>query len=194
MTESWDDYADGWDSNKDVRSYAEKAFKSLCSIVDLNGLRVLDFGCGTGLLTAKMEPFADRIVALDNSEKMISILKNKKINNVETLAISLTKKSIKSNTALHTKFDLITASSVCAFLSDYEDTVGLLKMLLKPQGLFVQWDWLKTENDPDFGLSKADIEKAFIKSGLQIKSITEPFSLESEQGSMSVLMGVGISA
>ena len=54
MTAEWDAYADDWDSNPDVIRYAEAAFESLVRITALDGLDILDFGCGTGLLTEKM--------------------------------------------------------------------------------------------------------------------------------------------
>ena len=38
-------------------------------------------------------------------------------------------------------FDLIVASSVCAFVPDYQQTLSDLQLLLKEDGVFVQWDW-----------------------------------------------------
>jgi hypothetical protein len=54
MSEGWDECADGWDSNDDVIAFSEKAFGFLSDAVNLNGLRVLDSGYGTGLLTEKI--------------------------------------------------------------------------------------------------------------------------------------------
>ena len=88
MSESWDQYAEGWDSDADVILYSTKAYDALCEILNLEGLTILDFGCGTGLLTERMAPKANRILGLDSSEKMISALKNKQISNVDTLELS----------------------------------------------------------------------------------------------------------
>ena len=54
MSDSWDDYAIEWDANPSVIEYSNKAFNSLCKFVNLQGLSVLDFGCGTGLLAEKV--------------------------------------------------------------------------------------------------------------------------------------------
>ncbi len=35
MSDSWDDYADEWDTNIDVISYSEKAYKSLVREVNI---------------------------------------------------------------------------------------------------------------------------------------------------------------
>jgi predicted TPR repeat methyltransferase len=193
MSEDWDQYAEEWDTNEDVIEYSKKAFESLIEIVNPKGLNVLDFGCGTGLLTEKLSPIANQILALDSSEKMISVLKSKRLNNVVTLAVELSENIIKENDLLNSRFDLIVASSVCAFLPDYEKTLNLLKTLLVPNGHFVQWDWLETERDPGFGFTKNRIESAFIISGLEAL-ITEPFSLKSKDGEIKVIMGVAKNA
>ncbi len=116
MSESWDEYAEGWDSNSDVVLYSRKAYNTLCEILNPEGIDILDFGCGTGLLTELLSPAAKRILGLDSSGKMISILENKHLSNVDTQTAELTEDTIKSNVALRSKFDLIVASSVCAFL------------------------------------------------------------------------------
>jgi len=189
MSENWDQYAEGWDTDEDVVEYSRRAFMSLTEVIDPKGLNVLDFGCGTGLLTERLSAVANQIVALDSSEKMISVLKSKHMDNVVALAAELSEDTIKENDLLNFKFNLILASSVCAFLPDYENTLSLLKTLMVPDGHFVQWDWLETEKDPGFGFTKNRIESAFINIGLSA-SITEPFSLESKDGEMKVIMGV----
>ena len=80
----------------------------------------VDFGCGTGLLTERMSPHASSIVALDSSNKMIAILNNKNLPNVTTVAEELSAELINKNASLNNRFDLIVASSVFAFLPDYE--------------------------------------------------------------------------
>ena len=194
MNESWDDYAEGWDGNEDVISYSDKAFRALCEVVNPEGLLILDFGCGTGLLTERMATTADRIVAVDPSEKMISVLQNKQLSNVETLIAVLSEETIKTYELFRSKYDLIVASSVCSFLPDYEGTLGLLKTLLKPNGVFVQWDWLKSDEDNDSGFDEERIESAYQLAGLEKLSITEAFSIESEEGPMNVIMGVARNA
>ena len=78
MSDSWDDYAKEWDVNIDAISYSEKAHETLANEVNIEGKNILDFGCGTGLLTERMSPLASNIVAIDASSKMIAILQSKK--------------------------------------------------------------------------------------------------------------------
>jgi len=190
MSDSWDDYAGDWDRDKDVILYSEEAFKSLSNIIQLNGLNILDFGCGTGLLTEKMAPHANRVVALDTSLKMLKVLVDKNLPNVTVIPRPLSEELVAENELLQSKFDLIVASSVCSFLTDYESVLSLIKSLLVPGGTFVQWDWLTLEKGLDFGLTEEIIDAAFKKAGFSSSFITQSFSLSSSRGSMPVLMGV----
>ncbi|GJL82561.1 MAG: methyltransferase [marine bacterium B5-7] len=194
MTESWDACAAGWDDNKDVINYSSKAFVSLRKVVDLTGLRIFDFGCGTGLLTERMAEYAERITALDPSAKMIAVLESKKLSNVDTIVGEITEKIFDLRPGLVSGFDLVVASSVCAFLDDYQLTLALLKRLLKPNGLFVQWDWLKSDKCQTFGFTENQLLSAFKQAGMTMLSVSTPFSLVSEGGEMEVLMGVGMNA
>ena len=120
MSENWDDYADGWDSNEAVNSYCLKAYESLLNTVELQGRKVLDFGCGTGLLTEKISNQASSVVAIDPSEKMISVLADKCLGNVVTIQSELTHNLIDTDENLRSGFDIIVASSALAFVPDYQ--------------------------------------------------------------------------
>ena len=170
MSNEWDKHADGWNSNSDVIEYSDKAFQSLCETLDIRNLRVLDFGCGTGLLTEKIASLVKEVVALDTSEKMLSVLNNKKLSNVTTISKELSEDLLKENSLFAQKFDLVVASSVCAFLPDFEKTLVLIQSLLKTDGVFIQWDWLSTDEDGDFGLSHESVEQAYDKAGLVKKT------------------------
>jgi 2-polyprenyl-3-methyl-5-hydroxy-6-metoxy-1,4-benzoquinol methylase len=189
MSNSWDDYADGWDINPDVIEYAQRAFDSLEHCIDLSNLRVLDFGCGTGLLTEKIAKQAAEVIAIDTSAKMIDVLNAKSLNNVSALCCELSQPEINSNPRLNADFDLIVASSVCAFVPNYLQTLQDLKRLLKPGGLFIQWDWQQNGND-DFGFTNKMMHQAFTNTGLRVKTVSPAFSLTTNGTTMTVLMGI----
>lgn len=190
MSEGWDEYAEEWDSNKDVIAYSKKAFSTLLDAVNIKGLRVLYFGCGTGLLTEKISPVAKEIVALDPSNKMIAILNDKKLPNVTAVSKELSASLIRDMGFLSVKFDLVVASSVCSFLPEYEKTLALLKSILVTGGTFIQWDWLATEGSSGLGLSREKIVNAYDRVGFKLQALDKAFSLESSEGDMSVIMGI----
>ena len=186
----WDDYAEGWDSDNSVDAYAEQAFSLLKAQGDLSGLKVFDFGCGTGSLTKRMSPLVEQVVALDASAEMIRFLDQKQLANVESHADFLTEALLEQHPEWLGSFDRVTASSVCSFLPDYEGTLALLRKLLKPGGLLVQWDWLAEDESTPMGFTLNRVEQALAQSGLTDIEVTKAFDFESPKGTLPVLMAV----
>ena len=186
----WDEYADDWDTNVSTSEYADNAFNELAQIVRLNDLRVFDFGCGTGLLTERLSSDVKEIVALDGSPKMIEQLKLKKLLNVFPIEEFLTRGLIEHNKFFNKKFDLITASSVCAFLPDYEDTLSLIRSLMMPNGVYVQWDWLSLNENSESGFTERRVKQALGDAGFKSVSISRPFEIGRTPDNLTVLMAV----
>jgi 2-polyprenyl-3-methyl-5-hydroxy-6-metoxy-1,4-benzoquinol methylase len=88
LSNEWDAYAEGWDVDASVEEYANKAFEELSNVINVGGLSVFDFGCGTGSLTQLLSPGVKDIVALDGSSEMIKLLDKKSLNNVSTISDS----------------------------------------------------------------------------------------------------------
>ena len=175
MSDSWDDYAEEWDTDTDAISYSEKAFESLIKEINIEGKTILDFGCGTGLLTEKLSPLASSIVAIDTSPKMIATLQSKKLPNVTSLSEPLTSELIKNNSAFINKFNIVVASSVFSFLPNYDSILKLLKSLLVTDGLLIQWDWLSHDSNSEFGLSETTIKQSLNNAGFKQVALTNAF-------------------
>jgi 2-polyprenyl-3-methyl-5-hydroxy-6-metoxy-1,4-benzoquinol methylase len=188
---SWDDQAAGWDDNPAVRTYADAAYTSLLALLaehgrSLDGARVLDFGCGTGLLTVAMAAHAD-VVGLDLSPAMVAVLDAKGHPRVTAVAGGLD--------AVEGTFDLVTCSSVCAFVPDYPGTVAALAARLNPGGLFVQWDWeLDPSAEEPYGLTRAGIAAALEAAGLTHTLVRTGFEAVFEDMTMAPLLGAGLRA
>ena len=190
--DTWDELAADWDTRADTRLYAERAFeswdrKAAPLISDLANSRVLDFGCGTGLLTEKLAPHCGHIVAVDTAAGMIEVLRNKvvekHIDNIIPLAIAIDAEAIREHSELSVGFDLVVASSVCSFLPNYDSTLRDLSSVLKPGGLFVQWDWLSE-------MPIERIRRAYKASGLRDLGVEVAFAMTAKDESMPVVMGM----
>ncbi|MCO4773789.1 MAG: class I SAM-dependent methyltransferase [Deltaproteobacteria bacterium] len=193
---TWDDEAATWDGNSAVRAYGAAALRSLGEVLDgrgasLTGARVLDFGCGTGLLTVAMAADAEGVVGLDLSAAMVGVLAGKGVKNVTALAGDID--SILPHPALPSGgFDLVTCSSVCAFLPDYPAAVRRLASLLTPGGLFVQWDWeLDPAAEEPMGLTREAMEDALGAAGLGDIVVAVGFEEPFEGHVMAPLLAVG---
>jgi 2-polyprenyl-3-methyl-5-hydroxy-6-metoxy-1,4-benzoquinol methylase len=194
LSNEWDEYAENWDVDPTVEEYAKNAFSALLQNININGLTVLDFGCGTGALTQLMSPTAKSIVAIDPSSEMIKHLDKKALNNVSSISDYLSKELVQSLPEFKNKFDVIVASSVCGFLPDYEATLSLLKSLLKDGGVFVQWDWLSNDDSSEMGLSVKRVKQAFVANDFVNTKVKRAFIMSSSEGSMPVLMAIGENA
>ncbi|WP_088329416.1 class I SAM-dependent methyltransferase [Lacimicrobium sp. SS2-24] len=190
MSNNWNEYAAGWDSNASVIAYADNAYIALKNTVALEGRRILDFGCGTGLLTQRLAGTASAVVALDPSHKMIAVLENKGLNNVATIASELSPNLLDDNRLLSPKFDLVVASSALAFVPDYINVLKLLHQLLDTGGYLVQWDWHKEEGEQGYGFTAQQISSALTEADFAECSVSIPFSMQADDSSLDVLMGV----
>ncbi|UWQ54694.1 class I SAM-dependent DNA methyltransferase [Leisingera caerulea] len=198
MSDDWNDYADGWDGNSDVRTYATRAFAALDTDTGITGggwqdKRVLDFGCGTGLLSEKLAPHVKEVVAADTSDRMIAVLQGKALPNVRALHADILDGSGQDAGEGLGGFDLICASSVCGFLPDYKSAVAALAKRLNSGGLFVQWDWLASEEGGS-GLTEQQVRDALRGAGLGSIRVAHAFTMDAGGQSMPVLMGSGLRA
>ena len=198
---TWDEHAAEWDGDEAVRTYAAAAHECLQRLyrdgrLDLDGARILDFGCGTGLLTEQLAERAERVVALDTSTAMVQVLAAKVERhgwlNVDAIAASLGSARQERPNLFALPFDLVVASSVCAFLDDYPGTIVELASLLKPGGVFIQWDWeLNREDDESVGLTPSEMSNALAAAQLVDISVETAFEVEVEGETMRPLVGFG---
>jgi 2-polyprenyl-3-methyl-5-hydroxy-6-metoxy-1,4-benzoquinol methylase len=97
---------------------------------------VLDFGCGTGLISNEIAGNVKLIHAIDISSKMIEIAKNKadnrKIQNIEYTHSTIFDERFKSDS-----FDVILAFYILHLLQDTKKTIQRINDLLKPGGLVI---------------------------------------------------------
>ncbi|KAL4966084.1 class I SAM-dependent methyltransferase [Aspergillus stella-maris] len=112
--------AASWDSNPSVQEATRLAFETLKPKIEelsrrkkaLNlrstGLDVLEVGCGTGLLTLRVAPLIDEIVALDPAQGMIDVLKGKIDNDTSTCQTEKGKTNI---------------TPLCTLLTNPEDSI-----------------------------------------------------------------------
>ena len=192
MAINWDECANTWDSDTVALAYAEDAFSSLIKVVDLTGKHVLDFGCGTGLLSQKISPSVKDIVALDNSEAMIEQLDRKGLDNVEPVVDMLTRGLVAIHPAFRNQFDLVVASSVCGLIPNYVDVSDIIYTLLEKGGQFIHWDWLASDESEIQTMTPERVERVLTGVGFSEVNISTPFEVTTETGTFKVLMAIAI--
>ncbi len=191
-SDEWDEYAATWDDEPAARAYAAAAFSSLVAVLNdrgatLAGADVCDFGCGTGLLTEQFAETVASVDAVDTSAAMRAVLEAK----AERRGWHQVRLD-RDIPSTHDSHDLVVCSSVCSFLDDYPGTVRRLAELLRPGGLFVQWDWERHDEDDDtHGLSRSEVHRALEAAGLVDVHVDTAFEVEIDGQLMAPLIGIG---
>ncbi|MBN2871139.1 MAG: methyltransferase domain-containing protein [Campylobacterales bacterium] len=86
MTERFNHAAAEWDKGDTRQQIAQAVFQTITSRVALlNHMDILDFGCGTGLLSFKIAPLVRSVTGVDLSEKMLEQLEAK---NTDSLRVT----------------------------------------------------------------------------------------------------------
>ncbi|EGR9021323.1 class I SAM-dependent DNA methyltransferase [Vibrio parahaemolyticus] len=189
MAQDWDGLAKNWESNPATEQFAQSVFAQLQQLTQLDGIKVLDFGCGTGQLSQLLSPIVKDIVALDASEAMIEELDKKELLNVEPVVDALSRGLVAQHPAFRGQFDLVVASSVLAFVDDVESSLDIAHSLLNEGGYFVHFDWVAESEQDGFTLSHS--ENALSNAGFVDVEAKKVFDITSDGQTMSVLMGVG---
>ncbi len=131
----WDRRADSYDSQvgpRYERAYRETAAMTLRYLKP--GDNVLEFACGTGLVTVQVAPHVARLRAIDMSGEMVRRARARVegLSNVEVSRLSLSDPSLEEGS-----FDAVLAFNVLCYLEDLPASLARLRALLKPGGLFL---------------------------------------------------------
>ncbi|MGI3037974.1 class I SAM-dependent DNA methyltransferase [Vibrio diabolicus] len=189
MAQDWDGLAKNWESNPATEQFAQSVFEQLQQLTQLDGIKVLDFGCGTGQLSQRLSPMVKDIVALDASEAMIEELDKKELANVEPVVDALSRGLVAQHPAFRGQFDLVVASSVLAFVEDLDASLKISHSLLNHGGYFVHFDWIAESEQDGFTLAKS--KRALKDAGFTEVESQHVFDIASDGKTMSVLMGLG---
>jgi len=184
VNDEWNAMASQWDTL--AASYRDSLVQMLRDeIDDLASPKVIvDFGCGTGLLTESLRESASKILAIDAAPAMAQVLQNKiqqgNWTNVSASAVVLStldeaEESVRNEIeSFRGKADLIVASSVMSFVppDELEPTMKVLASLLKPGGIFCHSDFPQSKNFEN-GFTKDKAEAMYRMGGLTSRSIQE---------------------
>jgi predicted TPR repeat methyltransferase len=94
-------------------------------------LAVLDGGCGTGLIASVLSPYAQRLVGVDISNKMLAKARERNLY-TELYEIELTRFLLNAESS----FDLIVMADTLIYFGDLYEVFGLVRQKLRPAGIF----------------------------------------------------------
>lgn len=130
----FDNRAAAWDDKPRRAKLAADVARVICDTVKITpGMDILDFGCGTGLLTLQFPPLARSVTGIDSSKGMLAVLEEKireqGLKNVTARCIDVEKGELPDGT-----YDLIVSSMTFHHIRDVQPVLAILSSLLKPAG------------------------------------------------------------
>jgi len=142
----FDQEADTWDEKPGRLKLANDVATAIMKSVEVGSdMDVLDYGCGTGLLTLSLQPYVRSITGADSSHGMLNVLNTKirkySLTNVKTQFLDL-----EAGDTLKDRFHLIISSMTLHHVNDPSLLINQFYDLLYPNGYLCIADL-----DPDEG-------------------------------------------
>jgi len=154
----FDSKARGWERDSAKLERALVAGRAIAGVVPVGGQRILDYGCGTGLLGFALQPRAAHVTLADSSEGMLEVVREKitasGMTNVTALRLDLQVDPLPND-----RFGL-----VCSLLALHHvpDTLELLRKfhtLLEPGGWVALLDL--DQEDGSFHGPEVEVHRGF---------------------------------
>jgi ubiquinone/menaquinone biosynthesis C-methylase UbiE len=177
----FDKVASSWDEEPRRVKLAGDIARTISREAGLSpDLDVLDYGCGTGLVTLHIQPYVRSITGADTSQGMLDVLRRKTseagLSNVRTTLIDLSEK-----VPVQGKFHLIVSSMTLHHIEDIQALFNNFYHLLLPGGRLCVAD-LDTEDGSfhsdttgvvHFGFDRGRIENMLNYAGFtDIRDVT----------------------
>lgn len=130
----FDREASSWDEKPERVRLAAEVAEAVRSAVPLTPeMDVLDFGCGTGLVSLRLLPFVRSVTGVDSSRGMLDVMEEKiergRLANIRTLHLDLDK-----GDTLTGRYHLIVTSMTLHHVPDIEQLFALFHRLAAPGG------------------------------------------------------------
>jgi len=168
--ERFDQLAANWDESPVRAGIARGVIDSLSQQIALRGdMDVLDYGCGTGLVAFSIAPKLNQLVAVDSSDGMLAVVRDKAqelgVNNVTALNLDLSA-DLSRDATLEQRFDLIYTSMTMHHIADTAGILARFFELLKPGGQLAIID-LDSEDGSFHGDMPGIAHQGFDRAALQ---------------------------
>jgi 2-polyprenyl-3-methyl-5-hydroxy-6-metoxy-1,4-benzoquinol methylase len=161
----FDEAARTWDLDEAKIKRARAVASAMRELIHLkSGIRALEVGCGTGLLSFELYPILKEVVILDNSPGMIEVLQTKIASSGSTgmhpVLLDLTRDPPPIG-----QFDLIYSLMALHHVLPVRQFLSVLHDLLKPNGQLFITDL--DEEDGSFHDGSSEVHHGFKRENLQ---------------------------
>ncbi|OCL91181.1 Demethylmenaquinone methyltransferase [Aliarcobacter thereius] len=173
----FDERAKDWDKKRTTLDRTEACIENIKKNIDLNKIRnILEYGCGTGLLSFSLKNDSNEVLGLDSSIGMVEEFNNK-VKEQNLTNIKAFKHDIQNDELSENCFDLIIISMSLHHIEDLDIFFKKAYKALKEGGILCINDLEKedgsfhkkynNEGVFHFGFSQEELENISLKFGLK---------------------------
>jgi ubiquinone/menaquinone biosynthesis C-methylase UbiE len=187
----FDEKAAVWDNDPKKVERAKIVAGEINAFLKPDGkLSALEFGCGTGLLSFELKDSFKTITLVDNSEGMISVLKEKieaaDVKNFTPLLIDITESNIKLQ-----EHDVVYTLLALHHVSDIDKTLKTFHSIIKQNGYLCIADLVKEDGsfhghgdgfNGHNGFDRKELTGKLLNHGFRVEHYTECLEIEKEVG------------
>ena len=188
---NFDQEAANWDHVPGRVKVARDIAQSMIKEITLTpNMDVLDFGCGTGLLTLALQPFVRSITGVDSSSGMLDVfqtkIKEQHLSNVKANYLDLGKGYVLTGS-----YHLIVSSMTLHHVKNISPLLKQFYSILLPGGFLgiadLDLDDGKFHSNNDgvfhFGFDRAKLRKAFTEAGFD--NVQDVSAVEVEKATLN---------
>ncbi|MCK9581192.1 MAG: class I SAM-dependent methyltransferase [Methanoregula sp.] len=166
----FDSAARTWDDNPARVKLAHDVARAIRDTIKLTpDMEVLDFGCGTGLLTLRLQREVRCITGMDSSPGMLEVL-NKKIGASGITNVKTTLFNPENAGSLKGEYDLVVSSMTFHHIPEMSSMVNILHSHIRPGGMLGIAD-LDREggrfHDSNVGVHHFGFDRAMLKKEIE---------------------------
>jgi len=177
----FDGVACRYDQSKNAETMARKSVHAILNAYPFQEHEavVMDYACGTGLISRELAPYARSILGVDISQGMVDQYNLRVFNQgipPEEMRAVCAELEGKDGELRGQNFDVIVCASAFHHMESIEQATKILVHFLRPGGYLIVVDLEKTDADVHQhdrhivphpgGIGKADIQQAFQQGGL----------------------------
>ena len=172
---NFDQEAANWDQVPGRVKMAQDIAHSMIQEITLTpDMDILDFGCGTGLLTFALQPFVRSVAGVDSSQGMLDVFKTKvkeqKLSNIKASYLDL-----DNGDVLNGSYDLIVSSMTLHHIKNISPLLKQFYSILLPSGQLAIADLDLDDGDFHgnndgvfhFGFNREELSLIFMDAGFQ---------------------------
>ena len=193
--EKFDEASKEWDKSDFKLNLAKNITDAILEELTFDGSqRVLDFGCGTGLVGLNIAPFVKSVVGADVSQGMLEMFDTKAVASVIDNVSSLL---VDENSPLPFEtFDVITSAMALHHIKDPNEVFQRFSQALKSGGMIAIADLAKEDGTfhrdntgvYHFGFDEKEWDNFCVQNGFESPTMTRAYRVLKEGKEYDVVL------